>query len=107
MGEIRKAVSISRCTFRIHPMKTAGVRRDAEFRRVMTSWFTEFKMDAAGLAPFIAGTIGPPVASQLPMKRSRSSGGLRRMVRQSKSVHEPPGGANDFPKLLECTSRFF
>ena len=37
IAEIRKAVSISRCTFLIHRMKTTSVRLHAEFRLVLTS----------------------------------------------------------------------
>src|SRR5882762_7544586 len=86
MAEIRKAVSISRCTFLIRRMKTTSVRLHMAFRPVLTSWFTEFKMDAAGLARFIAGKIGPPVASQLPTKRSGNYGGLRWTARQLRFV---------------------
>src|SRR5262245_19467405 len=98
MAEIRKAVSISRCTFLIHRIRTTSVRLHAEFRRALTSWSTEFKTDADGLAPFIAGKIGLPVASQSPTKRSRNSGGLQGTVRRSRFVHEHLRRPNDFPK---------
>src|SRR5438876_10674468 len=64
-------------------------------------------MDAAGLAHFIAGKIGQPVASQLPTKRSKNSGGLHRTARQSRFVHERPDSPTIFLKLLEHASRFF
>src|SRR6266481_995550 len=67
----------------------------------------EFKTDAAGLARFIAGKIGPPVASQLPTKRSRNSGELHRTARQSRFIHERPGGRTILLKILEHASRFF
>src|SRR6478672_4709757 len=92
MAEIRKAVSISRCTFLIRQLKTTSVGLRGEFRLVTTLWFTESKTDAAGLARFIAGTTGPPVASQLPTKKSRNCGGLHRTARQSRFGPKAPRG---------------
>src|SRR5690349_17222117 len=96
MAEIRKAVFISRCIFLIRQMRTTSVRLRGESRLVLTSISTESKTDAAGLAPFIAGKIGLRVVSQLPTKRSRNSGGLRRTGRQSRFVNEGSGGLRRF-----------
>src|ERR1041385_2254980 len=86
MVEIHAAVSISRCTFPIHRMKTRSVLLEMAFRLVSTSWSTEFKTDAAGSARFIDGKIGLRVASQSRTKRSRSCGGSRRTAPQSRFV---------------------
>src|SRR5262245_40863898 len=90
MAEIRKAVSISGCTFLILQVRTTSVLLRGESLLVLTLRSTEFKTDAAGLARFTAGRIGPPVASELPTKRLKNSGALHQTAQRLRFVPKAP-----------------